>query len=145
MREAMTIGRLADAAGVGVETVRYYQRRGLIKEPRKPPGGQRRYAPEVLAQLGFIRRAQELGFTLDEIKRLQQLQPRQCAQVRALVEEKLQLLEARIRQLQGMRTKLTRMGSLCDGVKPGASCPFLHALSEEESPAQEGGRSRRAS
>src|SRR5688572_7473329 len=73
MQEAMTIGRLAKLAGVNVETVRYYQRRGLLREPSKPAGGQRRYAPAVAQQIGFIRRAQQLGFSLEEVKSLMDL------------------------------------------------------------------------
>ena len=70
MSETMTIGRLAKAAGVNVETIRYYQRRGLLLEPRKPPGGHRRYSSTVLRQVAFIRSAQQLGFTLEEIGKL---------------------------------------------------------------------------
>ena len=70
MARGMTIGRLAKAAAVHVETIRYYQRVGLIEEPRKPAGGHRSYPPETLDRLGFIRRAQELGFTLADIREL---------------------------------------------------------------------------
>jgi MerR family mercuric resistance operon transcriptional regulator len=66
----MTIGALARAAGVGVETVRYYQRRGLLAEPLRPMGGIRRYRADAVARLGFVRRAQEVGFSLDEVKTL---------------------------------------------------------------------------
>src|SRR5260221_14465725 len=70
MQEGVTIGRLAKAAAVNVETIRYYQRRGLIAEPNKPIGGHRRYAPVVMGQIAFIRRAEQLGFSLAEGKSL---------------------------------------------------------------------------
>jgi MerR family mercuric resistance operon transcriptional regulator len=70
MARAMTIGRLAKAAAVNVETIRYYQRVGLIDEPRKPQGGQRSYPPEALHRVAFIRRAQHLGFTLADVREL---------------------------------------------------------------------------
>ena len=72
-RETMTIGALAQSAGVGVETVRYYQRRGLLPQPARSYGTIRRYGPDDAARLRFIRRAQELGFTLDEIGELLEL------------------------------------------------------------------------
>src|SRR3954468_16785809 len=70
MQSGMTIGRLAKAAGMNVETIRYYQRRGLLEEPKKPLGGHRRYPPQAVRQLAFIRRAQQLGFSLEEVKAL---------------------------------------------------------------------------
>lgn len=73
MAQGMTIGDLAKAAGVNVETVRYYQRRGLIHEPRKPPRGQRRYSESMVDELAFVRRGQQLGFTLADIKDLQSM------------------------------------------------------------------------
>ena len=69
----MTIGRLAKAAGVHVETIRYYQRRGLLAEPRRAPGSVRRYGAEAAARVEFVKRAQELGFTLEEVKALLKL------------------------------------------------------------------------
>ena len=70
MGTELTIGKLADAAGVNIETIRYYQRRGLLGEPPKPPGGHRRYAPEQAKRVRFIKRGQALGFTLDEVAAL---------------------------------------------------------------------------
>lgn len=76
---ALTIGRLARAARVNVETIRYYQRRGLLGTPRKPPGGVRHYPEEELARLRFIERAQQLGFSLRDIRELLALGERSCA------------------------------------------------------------------
>ena len=131
MREAMTIGRLAKAAGVNVETVRYYQRRGLLREPSKPVGGQRRYSPAVLQQIGFIRRAQQLGFSLEEVKGLMELtEARDSHDARAIAEQKYESLGARIAQLTGMRRQLKRIIAACKRRARGAPCPFMTELSK---------------
>lgn len=110
----MTIGRLAKAAGVNVETVRYYQRRGLIREPHRPPGGQRHYGAAILEQLHFIRHAQQLGFSLDEVKSLLRLvDGGSCREAIALSEEKDRMLEARQKQIREMRASLKRFIALC--------------------------------
>ena len=106
----MTIGRLAKAAGVNVETVRYYQRRGLLREPHKPPGGHRRYSPTVVGQINFIRRAQQLGFSLEEVKSLLELaEAKDCRDARGIAEQKVESLAARIAQLDAMRRELKRL------------------------------------
>ena len=95
MNEQLTIGRLAKAAGVNVETIRYYQRRGLLDEPEKPLGGHRRYADSATGRVSFIKRAQQLGFTLEEVKSLLKLEDGQsCRETRLLAEHKLALIEA---------------------------------------------------
>ena len=132
MREAMTIGRLAKAAGVNVETVRYYQRRGLIAEPGKPPGGQRRYADDVVRQLVFIRRAQQLGFSLEEVKSLLDLGAGGCRDARVLLEGKFEVLGARIAQLTRMRRELSRYIEACKKRKRAEPCPFIEAMSRKE-------------
>lgn len=132
MREGMTIGRLAKAAGVNVETIRYYQRRGLIDEPAKPPGGQRRYdSRAVVARLGFIRRAQQLGFSLEEVKTLIRLAAGagRGAEARALCERKYAELGRRIEQLNAMRRSLRLHIARSARAKPGERCPILAALS----------------
>lgn len=92
MATELTIGKLTDAAGVNIETIRYYQRRGLLDEPPKPPGGHRRYAPEQTKRLRFIKRAQALGFTLDEVGALLTLDAAcACGETRALAVRKLGL------------------------------------------------------
>ncbi len=131
MQEAMTIGRLAKAAGVNVETVRYYQRRGLLREPSKPAGGQRRYSPAVLQQIGFIRRAQQLGFSLEEVKALMELAgARDSRDARAIAEQKYESLGARITQLNGMRRQLKRLIEACKRRARGTPCPIIAELSK---------------
>jgi MerR family mercuric resistance operon transcriptional regulator len=107
MQQGMTIGRLAQAAGVNVETIRYYQRRGLIGEPHKPLGGHRRYPAGVLQQIAFIRRAQQLGFSLAEVKSLMDLSDgRNPKATRLIAEKKHANLELHIAQLSRMRRRL---------------------------------------
>jgi MerR family mercuric resistance operon transcriptional regulator len=126
---ALTIGRLAKSAGVHVETVRYYQRRGLIGEPSKPPGGQRHYPAAMVQRLGFIRRAQQLGFSLEEVKRLLDLAGGdRCREARFMAEEKRAVLAARIVELTRMRRELQRHVDACGNRKRGEPCSFLEAL-----------------
>jgi MerR family mercuric resistance operon transcriptional regulator len=130
MAEELTIGRLAKAAGVHVETIRYYQRRGLIDEPPKPLGGQRRYSPSVIQILGFVRRAQHLGFSLEEVKSLLALGDGQsCAEARQIAERKHVELRARIAQLEGMAGELATLIDACRENRSRRSCPVITALS----------------
>ena len=129
----LTIGRVARRAGVGVETVRFYQRRGLIDEPPRRLSGYREYSDEVVARLGFIRRAKELGFTLNEIKELLalRLDPQTpAAEVRQRAEVKIAAIEAKIRSLQTMKNALAELTSACSCQGTSAECPLLHALDE---------------
>ena len=126
---SMTIGRLAKAGGVNVETIRYYQRRGLLAEPERPAGSVRRYGPEAAGRLAFIRRAQEVGFTLEEVKTLLNLaEIPNCRGARSLAASKLALVETRIRDLDRMRDALRSLIRQCDaGGK--RSCPIIEAIS----------------
>jgi MerR family mercuric resistance operon transcriptional regulator len=123
----MTIGQLARAAGVGVETIRYYQRRALIPVPPRPLGAVRRYPEETLARLAFIRRAQEVGFTLEEISALLDLSTSDCETGYGLAKAKHAELGERIEALTRMRSRLAgyieRPPARVDGL-----CPFLSAL-----------------
>lgn len=131
MPETMTIGRVAKAAGVNVETIRYYQRRGLIGEPRKPPGGHRRYSTTVLRQINFIRRAQQLGFTLDEIGRLLELgDGGKCREARLIAENRFAVIETRIAELERMRGELERLIAACRKAGRGR-CPLIEDLNRE--------------
>lgn len=131
MPETMTIGRMAKAAGVNVETIRYYQRRGLLVEPRKPPGGHRRYPVAVLRQIAFIRRAQQLGFTLEEIGRLLELSDgRRCRDARVIAEKRHALVASRIAELDRMRVELERLIEACKARTKG-DCPLIEALFRE--------------
>ena len=129
MSEKMTIGRLAEAAGVNVETVRFYQRRGLIDEPQRPGGGYRTYRAIDVGRLRFIRRAQTLGFTLDEIANLLKLQgSRQCVDTRDVAQRKLAMIEAKLADLLAMKTALDDLVLRCGDGQGEGSCPIIEAL-----------------
>ena len=132
MTEKMTISRLASAAGVNVETVRFYQRSGLIDEPARPYSGYRTYAGEDVRRIRFIKRAQHLGFTLDEIASLLKLDGSQtCASTRDLAAKKLAMVEAKLSDLLAMKTALATLVSRCDSEHPSAGCPILQALIDD--------------
>jgi MerR family mercuric resistance operon transcriptional regulator len=125
--ENLTIAGLAKAGGVGVETVRYYQRRGLLAEPPRA-GAIRRYGGGDLRRLRFIRRAQGAGFTLEEIAELLALDSgHDRARVRILAGERLAALEARIAELEAARTALARLSKACSAGTKGP-CPILEAF-----------------
>lgn len=124
---SLTIGRLARVAGVNVETIRYYQRRGLLRTPRRPPGGVRVYDADSLEQLHFIKRAQQLGFSLRDIRALLALGSGRCGEARQLAEAQLQAIEQRLRDLRRMRSSLTRLIRRCaEGREP--VCPIAATL-----------------
>jgi MerR family mercuric resistance operon transcriptional regulator len=132
MQHAMTIGGLAKAAGVNVETIRYYQRLGLIGEPAKAPGRQRRYGAEALAEVGFVRRAQQLGFTLAEIKELQRLSAAgRWPEIRALAERRHARLALQARQLTLMTRRLKALLEPTRRRKAGGVDPLIRALRGE--------------
>ena len=129
MATELTIGKLADAAGVSVETIRYYQRRGLLNEPPKPLGGHRRYAPSQAKRLRFIKRAQALGFTLEEIGALLTLDAAcACGETRALAVRKLGLIKQKMADLAAMRQALGDLVQQCDDGNGEASCPIIDVL-----------------
>ncbi|MBW8842732.1 MAG: MerR family DNA-binding protein [Sphingomonadales bacterium] len=126
----MTIGKLAAAGGVGVETIRYYQRRGLLEEPPRDEfyGGVRRYGGPDVQRLRFIRAAQGAGFTLDQIAELLELDATDDrARARALATERIAALDARIAELQEARTALARLARDCASSGAGP-CPILRAF-----------------
>jgi MerR family transcriptional regulator, copper efflux regulator len=132
----LTIGLVARRAKVGVETVRFYERQGLIEEPPRRLSGYRQYDDEVVSRLGFIRRAKELGFTLKEIKELLSLRhdpSTSAADVKRRAEAKIADIETKIRTLQRMKKALGKPTSACRGHTTSAECPLLHALDQEES------------
>ncbi len=127
--QPMTIGGLAKAAGVNVETIRYYQRRGLIPEPGKPAGGHRRYSPAALERVHFIRRAQQLGFTLDEVKGLLDLSTgKNCREVQKMAERKLTVIESRLAELSRIRRRLRQLVAACEANPHRDRCPIIAAL-----------------
>lgn len=127
----MTISELAKAAGVHIETVRYYERRGLLPEPARRPSGYRAYAATMVARLRFIKNAQELGFSLAEIEKLLALRvdaATSCAEVRRQAEVKLAEVEQKLQTLQQIQAALTDLVAACDHGGPQGECPLLEAL-----------------
>ena len=124
---SLTIGKLAAAGGVGVETIRFYQRRGLLEQPTRE-SGIRRYGSEDLRRLRFIKQAQGAGFTLEEIKELLDLDASDDrARARALANQRVAALDARIAELQQARDALNRLARECGSGSPGP-CPILQAF-----------------
>ncbi|HEV2273579.1 MAG TPA: MerR family DNA-binding protein [Acidobacteriaceae bacterium] len=132
MSDGLTIGILAKRGGVSVETIRYYQRRALLKEPAKPPGSFRRYPEGAAKRIVFIKRAQTLGFTLEEIQGLLALDERKaCTETRGIAAHKLELIEQKIAELSKIRKALTRLVRSCDESAAGAPCPIIHLLADD--------------
>lgn len=127
--EQMTIGRLAAAAGVSVETVRYYQRRGLLAAPERTAGSIARYSAGDLRRLRFIKRAQSLGFSLDDVQALLSLEDRQaCSAARRIGEHKLLEVRQRIDALQTLEKALQELVTRCAAAPRTVSCPLIEAL-----------------
>ena len=125
----LTIGSLARMAEVNVETIRFYQRKGLIPEPERPAGGIRRYGSSDVSRVAFIRSAQRLGFSLDEIAELLALEDgSSCAKARTKAEEKLGDVRARVRDLQRIEDVLETLISQCNNAKGKVRCPLIAAL-----------------
>lgn len=129
MTANLTIGKLADAAGVSVETIRYYQRCGLLPEPAKPLCGYRRYSAEQVKKVRFIKRAQALGFTLSEIGTLLTLDTAcACHETRMLAAHKLALIKQKMADLAAMGQVLDDLVRQCDAGDGGADCPIIDVL-----------------
>jgi MerR family transcriptional regulator, copper efflux regulator len=145
--ETLTIGQLAERGGVNLETIRYYEREGLIPPPPRKSSGHRAYGVSAVRHLRFIKRAQELGFSLAEIRELLQLkvEPNQlCTDVVTQIEAKTREVEKKIRHLEAIRQTLHRMKDSCDGhcavsdcvtaTVRVSDCPILESL-DTESPS----------
>jgi MerR family transcriptional regulator, copper efflux regulator len=129
----LSIGKLAKLAGVRIDTVRYYERNGLLAPSARLASGYRRYGELELARLRFIRKAQKLGFSLKEIETLLNLSARRnVAQVKRAAQTKLEDVEARIADLQRVRQGLTLLIDACPGHGRASECPILRALSNED-------------
>jgi MerR family mercuric resistance operon transcriptional regulator len=131
----LTIGQLAKNAEVNVETVRYYERRGLIPKPARPRSGYRHYSQEIVARIEFIKRAKELGFSLKEVSELLSLRVdphTTCSDVKKLAEIKIADVEEKIRALQRIKKALTRLVALCRGKGPTSECPIIEVLDTKE-------------
>ena len=127
----MTIGELAQAAGVGVETIRFYERKKLIAQPERPGSGFRRYDEDAARRIRFVRQAQELGFTLAEIQQLLELRldpRRNCGNVKSEAEAKIAGIDGKIAALRVMRTALVEITRSCSGEGPTSECPILDAI-----------------
>jgi MerR family mercuric resistance operon transcriptional regulator len=128
MGAPLTIGRLARAAGVNVETVRYYQRIGLVEVPARPATGFRRYPLETVDRITFIKRAQQLGFNLGEVRELLELGDGHCADVRTRAEEKRAKIAAQIDELEALRGSLDTLIDACLEGRNDARCPIVETL-----------------
>lgn len=131
----MTIGRLARIGGVNLETVRYYEREGLLPKPPRTQSGYRIFPPDAARRLRFIKRAQDLGFSLAEIKELLSLRMRRGARhadVRFRAQAKIDDIEQKIKTLQRMKGALRDLADRCESCPPSAACPILASLEEDE-------------
>lgn len=124
----LTIGKLAAEAGVNIETIRYYQRRGLLDEPKKPLNGFRRYPSSMTKRVRFIKRAQGLGFSLEEVTGLLRLDAAgACAETRELAEHKLALIDQKLAELGVLRSGLAGLVAKC-GRNQNSACPIIQVL-----------------
>jgi len=133
--KGLTIGQVARRAGFGIETVRFYERNGLIEEPPRRISGYRQYPESVISRLRFIKRAKELGFSLRKIKELLSLRvdpTTTCSDIRERAEAKIADIEGKIQSLMRMKEVLTGLTASCGGVGPVSECPIVEALEREE-------------
>ena len=128
MNKPLTIGHLARAADVNIETVRYYQRVGLIQEPHKPATGYRVYPAETIDRIKFIKRAQPLGFSLQEIAELLDLGDGHCDDVRLHAEEKRDQIDQQIRDLTALKKTLDKLITACQSENDASHCPIVETL-----------------
>ncbi len=129
--DKLTIGAVARAAGVNVETIRFYQRRGLLDEPKRQRGSVRRYTAADVARVRFIKSAQRLGFSLDEIADLLRLEDgAHCDEARAIAERKLADVRERRAQLQGIEDALAALVARCGATSGSVCCPLIVSLQD---------------
>ena len=132
---ALTIGQVATAADVNIQTIRYYERRGLFAVPKRTPAGYRQYAEEAVARLRFIKHAQILGFSLQAIQELLALRVRHgaaCDVVEGKTRQKIAVVQQRIRDLQRMKRTLERLAGACAARRPTDDCPILEVLDDHD-------------
>ena len=135
MQDHLTIGKIARGAGTGVETIRFYERQGLIAKPGRTSSGYRLYPPDAMRRLRFIRHAKELGFSLREIKELLSLRVapgKSCADVKSRAARKIAEIERKLASLARMKQALVKLSAACSGKGPVAACPILDALEMQE-------------
>lgn len=124
----MKIGEVAKLSGTGIETIRYYERQGLLLEPERRPSGYRQYDKSTVKRLGYIRQAKELGFTLAEIRELLELSfaHSNCSHIHQRAEGKITEIKHKIRSLQQMQRSLRRIVEQCKAKDLSADCPLVH-------------------
>lgn len=135
---SLTIGQLAKAAGVGVETVRFYERTGVLEAPGRRPSGYRQFTADDARRIRFVKRAQQLGFTLKEVKELLALNDdpdADPAEVRAKAAAKVADIKAKVRDLLRVQAHLEELRDACPGHGPASGCPILHALAGDDGTA----------
>jgi len=133
--KAFTIGRLASEVGINLETVRFYEREGLLKKPPRSRNGYRQFPVDSIRRLRFIRRAQDLGFSLNEIRELLALRASSgtsCEEICRLAEAKLADVEAKITTLESLRDSLRKLAKSCPRCAPLSDCPILECLDGDE-------------
>lgn len=133
--KSLKIGQVAERSGVGIETVRFYEREGLIPKTDRSSSGYRLFDDETIARLQFIRRAKELGFTLIEIKELLSLRldtTTSCADIKSRAEVKIADIDEKIRTLKRMKTALKKLTSKCNGQGSVNECSILDALDSKQ-------------
>ncbi len=129
-----TIGEAAKASALRVETIRYYEKEGLLKTPRRTAAGYRLYTEESIKRLIFICTAKELGFSLKDIKQLLSLRANpksKCKDVKRKAEEKIQEVELKIQTLRDIKKALKNLSSACSGKGPATDCPILEAIEKQ--------------
>ena len=137
--EGLTISRLARLGGVNLETIRYYERQGLLAKPPRTASGYRLFPQEASRRLRFIKRAQELGFSLREIRNLLSLRMRPGtgrAEIRARAHAKIADVDQKIRTLSAIKQALRTLTDRCDGCGPIGECPILESLDHEGEDAE---------
>jgi Hg(II)-responsive transcriptional regulator len=128
----LTINITAKKAGIGVETIRYYQRIGLINKPEKPLAGYRVYSEKTVSRLRFIQRAKELGFSLAEISTLLALGDGRCMETKELAVHKLEIIKSKISDLQSMASTLEKLIQSCESNPDYQGCPIITALQKDK-------------
>ena len=132
--DSLTIGQLATQTKTGLETIRFYEREGLIEDPPRRPSGYRAYPPDTVQRVRFIRTAKALGFSLKEVGELLALRVdpiESCAHVKTIAQDKIADIEQRIRMLQRMRSTLRKLVTACQAREATSDCPILDSLDKE--------------
>ena len=131
----LKIGEVAERGGVNLQTIRYYEREKLLPEPPRLASGYRMYPEQTVRRVRFIKRAQEIGFTLSEIRELLAIRidgDRTSSEVRALAEAKIMAIEEKMQTLQRMKQALGRITERCSGCGPASECPILESIDSDE-------------